>query len=152
MVLRYNETTSIPDYWISLTRQQQATESDKHTNTLLFTPSTSKRWRSDGKLGRRRRAIFRIPLISHPSPRSPSEATKKVHSRPRQDPKGPLLLKVKVHQLIIVIPNTAGEKNEELKANHIQLADIISTTSWGKQLHVGWIHAHVEKNLTGFLQ
>lgn len=43
------------------------------------------------------------------------------------------------------------EKNEELKANHIQLADIISTTSWGKQLHVGWTHAHVEKNLTGFL-
>lgn len=84
MVLRYNETTSIPDYWISLTLQQQATESDKHTNTLLFTSSTSKRWWSDGKLGRRRRAIFRIPLISHPSPRSPSEATKKysfVHTR-----------------------------------------------------------------------
>lgn len=152
MVLRYNETTSIPDYWISLTRQQQATESDKHTNTLLFTSSTSKRWRSDGKLGET--ASGHISYSAHipPQPRSPSEATKKVHSRPHQDPQGPLLLKVKVHQLIILRLNTAGGKNGELKVNRIQLADIISTTSWGKQLHVGWTHAHVEKNLTGFLQ
>ncbi len=77
MVLLYNTTTSMPDYWISLTRQQQATESDKHTHTSRLC-SLLRLAVQDGvrttKLGRRCRARFCIPYVSHPRHRSFSQA------------------------------------------------------------------------------
>lgn len=140
MVLEYNGSTSIPDYWISLNRQQKATESDKHTNATR--PRSWRRGRAkDGaqtaNQGHGVGPDFVFPAYPSPAPGALHRRQKKATPNPR----GPLLPTVSVQRL-------AKRKSE---ARRGQLADIIFTNITRTQLHVGWTRARVEENSTGFL-
>lgn len=124
------EPPFIPDYWISLPRQQQATESVKNANTprpSSSLPATPRDEVRTANSATRCRARFHVPKHIPAEPPGLHHRPQKVQSHPPQDPtEAPFSWEWWLtNSQLTTKPNE--ERRDEVTRS--PLADIISTTS-----------------------